>query len=55
MFLILKKRQVFFCGMCLILAAALTGAVCGIAGNEKTFLPTEGKVFVIDAGHPAKR
>ncbi|MBQ4087360.1 MAG: hypothetical protein IJC78_03850 [Clostridia bacterium] len=55
MFLVLKKRRIILGGICLLLAVGLTGAVCGMAGNEKTFLPNEGKVFVIDAGHPAKR
>lgn len=55
MMLVMKRRTAALTVLGVLAAAALTGAACRLCIGEKTFLPGEGRVLVIDAGHAAKR
>ena len=53
MIMVLKKRNLI-AGMLLVLTtAALSGAAYHCFSGAHTFLPNEGRVVVMDAGHDA--
>lgn len=55
MIMVLKKRKVCAGFFVLLAAIGLTGAACHYFGSAKTFLPSEGRIVIIDAGHAAHK
>ncbi len=55
MILVFSKKKVFAVLCLLVLCAGLTGAGYQMFGAKSTFLPTENKTIIIDAGHGAQR
>lgn len=55
MIMIMKKRNVLAICFVVLSAIGLTGAACHYFGEKNTFLPSEGRVVIMDAGHDAYR
>ncbi len=55
MMLVMRKKYVCLVAVAAMTAMGLTGAACHYFGETRTFLPSEGRVVVIDAGHAAQR
>lgn len=55
MIVAMKKRTFTLLVSAAFLAIGITGAALGHLNNAHTFLPNEGRVLVIDAGHAAYR
>ena len=55
MMLVMRKKYVCLAVVAAMTAMGLTGAACHYFGGTRTFLPSEGRVIVIDAGHAAPK
>lgn len=53
MMLIMKKKTLILYVSFVLCACFVSGAAFRMHNGAKTFLPVEGHVFVIDAGHDA--
>lgn len=54
MMLVMRKKYVCLIAIAAVTAVGLTGAAGHYFGETRTFLPGEGRVIVIDAGHAAQ-
>ena len=55
MIMVLKKRNFIAILLAVLTTATLSGAAYHYFSGTQTFLPNEGKVVVMDAGHDAVR
>ena len=55
MIMVLKKRNLIAGVLLLLTTATLSGAAYHYFSGARTFLPNEGRVVVMDAGHGANR
>lgn len=55
MIMVMKKRNLIAILLAVLTVVGLSGAAYHCFGGAHTFLPNEGKVVVMDAGHDANR